>query len=135
MNTRAFTTYGFISAGVANILGVLWLSKGATDIDLSANVPTLFHGWGMLCVVLWGLAYIAVARQYASVRGLIWVFALEKLVYCVSWYVLMYQMSGTLSETIKNDIFEGVFVFIYGLNDTCFMLFFIWVAFTRQKEV
>lgn len=134
MNTRALITYGFISAGIANILGMLWLSKGGTDIDLSANVPVLFHGWGMLCVVLWGLAYIAVARNYHSVRALIWVFALEKLVYVVSWCVWMYQQSGTLPYLLKNDIFEGAFMLIYGSNDALFMLFFICVAVGRNHS-
>lgn len=127
-------TYGFIFAGLANILGMLWLSKGVTDVNLSDNVPVLFHTWGMLCVALWGLAYMAVARNHHHVKPLIWVFALEKLVYVTSWCVWLYQRSGTLSSLIKNDIFEAVFMMIYGPNDALFMLFFIWVAMSQSSK-
>lgn len=132
MNKRI--TYGFILAGVANILGMLWLSKGLTDVYLSDNIPVLFHTWGMLGVVLWGLAYVAVAYNYQSVKRLIWVFAIEKLVYVTSWCVWMYQRSGTLPSLIKNDIFEGIFMLIYGANDALFMVFFIWVAMSKPTD-
>lgn len=134
MNVDKRITYGFILAGLANVLGMLWLSKGVTDIHLSDNVPVLFHTWGMFGVVLWGLAYIAVARNYNSVKPLIWVFALEKAVYVASWCIWMYQNSGTLSQLVKDDIFEGVFMLIYGPNDALFLLLFVWVGLIKSPS-
>lgn len=134
MNADKRITYGFILAGLANVLGVLWLSKGVTDIHLSEHVPVLFHTWGMVGVVLWGLAYIAVARNYNSVKPLIWVFALEKAVYVASWCIWMYQNAGTLSQLVKDDIFEAVFMLIYGPNDALFMLFFVWVGLIKSPS-
>lgn len=134
MNRDKRITGGFVLAGLANLLGMLWLSKGITDVHLSDNIPVLFHTWGMLGVALWGLAYMAVARNYHSVKPLIWVFALEKLVYVTSWCIWMYQRSGTLSSLIENDIFEAVFTLVYGPNDALFMLFFVWVALKKAEE-
>ncbi len=125
MNYNKFISIGFIIAGVSNILGVLICSKFLTNDIMMGIQPSIMGFFGLISILLWGAAYIAVSCSYKYVRWLIGVFIVEKLVYTIAW--LNFITSHSLSQIYEKDILSGVFYSIYGPNDFIFMLFFIFV--------
>ncbi len=118
---------GFIAAGLMNIGGVLVFSRGFTNAAINEADPVVMSDFGLLMIVVWGLAYLGAASVAAGVRWLAAAFAIEKLVYVAVWLVWLSQNS--LAALYAKDPFAGVFFGIYGANDFVFMLFFAWVAF------
>ena len=114
------TRNGFIAAAMMNIGGVLLFSRAFTNDAINQADPVVMSNFGLLMIVVWGLAYLAAA------------FAVEKLVYVVVWGLWMANHS--LGAVYEQDLFAGVFYSIYGLNDLAFMLFFGWVFFSQRSN-
>lgn len=123
---------GFILAGLSNILGVIICSKAFTNDVMLATQPDVMGYFGLISIILWGLAYIAVCKSYNQVRWLVGVFVLEKLAYVTAW--LTFVASRSLSSVYELDMLAGIFYTIYGANDLIFMLFFSFV-FLNQRQV
>jgi hypothetical protein len=123
---------GFLIAGLSNILGVIICSKFFTNDVMLASQPDVMNYFGLISIILWGLAYISVCKSYSQVRWLIGIFALEKLFYVISW--MAFITSNSLSAIYERDILAGIFYTIYGANDFVFMLFF-GVVFLKQGAV
>ena len=77
--------------------------------------------FGLVMIILWGLAYISVAKKYTEVKWLIAVFAIEKLVYVYKY--IQWQLNNDLSQVYDEDLMAGLFYSIYGLNDAAFWSF------------
>ena len=120
---------GFIAAGLSNILGVIICSKAFTNDVMMAAQPDVMGYFGLISIVLWGFAYIAVSKNYNQVRWLIGVFVVEKLAYVIAW--LSFITSRSLSSVYDQDALAGLFYTIYGANDFIFMLFFSFVFLKR----
>lgn len=124
---------GFLIAGLANILGVLTLSKFFTNAIMMETQPDVMGYFGLISIVLCGMAYIAVRKNYAALPWLVAVFLIEKIIY-VTVYVMWFS-SNSLSAVYEQDALAGVFYTIYGANDFAFGLFFgivLW-KILRQK--
>ena len=119
---------GFIAAGLANILGILICSMGFSNALLTSLSPMVFSIFGLLSVILWGLAYLTVARTYSQVPYLVVVFAVEKLVYVITWILWLTQSGQTLPGLFSQSPITAIFFALYGLNDLVFGLFFAAVA-------
>ena len=124
---------GFIAAGAVNILGVLLFSKGFTNAYLSELDPQVLSTFGLKVIVVWGLAYLAVAGCYRQARWVVAVFALEKLLYVAAWVSWMAQHRSQLGAIFEASPLTGTFFVIYGPNALLFGLFFAWV-FLRVRE-
>jgi hypothetical protein len=122
----------FILAGLSNILGVLICSKLFTNSVMMGAQPDVMSLFGLISIVLWGLAYISVSKPYASVRWLIGIFVVEKLAYVIAW--LTFISAQSLGAVYENDFFAGVFYTIYGANDFLFMIFFAYVFLKIGKR-
>ena len=122
----------FLFAGLSNILGVLIFSKFFTNEVMLEAQPMVMGHFGLIAIMLWGLAYIAVRQNYASVPWLIAVFVIEKLVYVLVW--LNWLFSNSLNSLYDQDIFAGLFFSIYGLNDLLFGLFFGYVFLKVRRS-
>jgi hypothetical protein len=122
---------GLIAAGVMNIAGVLVFSRGFTNAAINNADPVVMSNFGLLMIVVWGLAYLGAAAVSSSIKWLVAAFALEKLVYVVVW--IMWLSENSLAQLYSKDLFAGVFFSIYGLNDFAFMLFFMWVFFLQRS--
>lgn len=124
---------GFLFAGLANILGVITLSKFFTNQVMMETQPDVMGYFGLISIVLWGMAYIAVRKTYAFLPWLVAVFLIEKIIY-VAVYIKWFS-SNSLSAVYEQDAFAGVFYTIYGVNDFIFGLFFavVLVKISRQK--
>jgi len=127
-------TLGFQAAGLMNVAGVLLFSWGFTNAALTAGSPVVFSKFGLVCIILWGLAYMAVARSYHQVPLLVAVFAVEKFVYTGSWLSWMYRFGPELPRLFAESPLTAVFYAIYGPNDLLFGIFFAAVAIRFQRE-
>ena len=130
MNNKTIST-GFIIAGLAN-LTVLIFSKFFTNSTIPETDPVVMSYFGLLMIAVWGLAYIAVAKNYQNVKWLIAVFAFEKLIYGYVW--LQWILHNDLSVVYDKDILAGLFFSIYGVNDWIFFVFFLIVFIKLQKN-
>lgn len=123
---------GFIAAAAMNIGGVLIFSRAFTNSAINDADPVVMSNFGLLMIVVWGLAYLGAAFIKSNVRWLAGAFAVEKLVYVVAWLAWIFQNS--LQDVYDADMFAGVFYSIYGLNDFIFMLFFAWIFKSQVAE-
>ena len=129
---KAMIKNGFIAAGLMNIGGVLLFSRAFTNEALNQADSVVMSNFGLLMIVVWGLAYISVCNAFEKARWLVAVFAIEKLVYVTVWG--MWIADNDLNSLYSQDLFAGVFYTIYGPNDILFMLFFSWVFFRTKGD-
>ena len=132
MTTTDIKRYGFIAAGLANIIGVLGSSRFLTNEAINQLDPVVMSNFGLIMILVWGAAYIAVAKAHEAVPLLAAVFCIEKAIYSAVW--IQWQLNNNLADAYALDFQAGVFYSIYGLNDIAFMLFFGWVFLTRQRS-
>ena len=122
---------GLIAAGLMNILGVLLFSRAFTNPAINSADPVVMSNFGLLMIVVWGLAYLGAATITSSIKWLAAAFALEKLVYVVVW--VRWLSENNLAQLYSKDFFAGAFFSIYGANDLIFMMFFAWVFFVQLR--
>lgn len=122
----------FLLAGLSNILGVLIFSKLFTNNVMMNTQPDVMGYFGLISIILWGLAYIAVRNSYAAVPWLLTVFVIEKLIYVIMY--LKWFSINSLSAVYNQDTMAGIFYTIYGANDLLFGVFFAWVLFRILKK-
>ncbi len=131
--SSSLITKGFIAAGLAN-LSILINSRFFTNEAFPETDPNVFSYFGILMIVLWGLAYLSVARTYPSVQWLVGVFAVEKLVYGITW--TRWITSNSVAEVFDVDAMAGVFFSIYGIIDWTACVFFtiVFLQLLRSKQ-
>lgn len=122
---------GLIAAGMMNIVGALGCSRFFSNSAINEADPVVMSNFGLLMIVIWGLAYIGASTIRSNIMWLAGVFAVEKLVYVLAW--LNWLLNNDLSAVYSSDFLAGVFYSIYGLNDFVFMLFFLWL-FVSEKQ-
>ena len=127
-------TGGFVLAGATNVFGMLVVSKLFTNSLLSATDPAVFSWLGQVAIVLWGLAYWAVAQAYRHVPYLVLVFCIEKMVYAVIWLLWLLQHGHSLTSIASESSMTAMFFAVYGAGDFAFGLFFGWVALRVLKS-
>ena len=127
LSDRAITR-GFVLAGALNVFGMLVVSKLFTNSLLNSTDPAVFSWLGQVAIVLWGLAYWAVAQAFRHVPYLVIVFFIEKMVYTVCWLVWFLQKGHSLTSIASESLMTAIFFAMYGAGDLAFGLFFGWVA-------
>jgi hypothetical protein len=130
--SKIFLRNGFIAAGLMNVVGVLVFSRGFTNVAINEADPVVMSNFGLLMIVVWGLAYWGAATIDARIPWLAGAFAIEKLVYVAAW--VMWLSQNSLADLYAKDMMAGMFFSIYGLNDFVFMLFFAWVFYTQRRQ-
>jgi hypothetical protein len=123
---------GFLAAGLMNIGGVLVFSRAFTNQAISNADPVVMSNFGLVMIIVWGLAYLGASTINSNIKWLAGAFALEKLVYVVVW--IMWHSENSLVQLYSKDMFAGAFFSIYGLNDFIFMLFFAWVFLSQRTK-
>lgn len=129
---RTLVRNGLIAAGLMNIGGVLFFSRAFTNTAINSADPVVMSNFGLLMIMVWGLAYLGAAVVVSSIKWLVAVFALEKLVYVIVWF--KWLSANSLAQLYSQDLFAGIFFSIYGANDLIFMLFFAWVSFQQHRS-
>ncbi len=120
--------YGLYVAGLFNIVGVLGFSMFFTNPHIAKYYPSVFSDFGLIAIMLWGLAYIASASFYNHARTLMFVFALEKFIYVVTWILFMTSPGRDLPQIFDESVMTGMFYAAYGAGDFAFGCFFAWVG-------
>ena len=125
---------GFILAGLTNILGVLTLSRFFSNGVIPAFDSQAMSNFGLLMIVVWGMVFISVAKNFYQVKWLVGVFVIEKLIYAIHW--TNWLGNNKLSDVFEQDKMAGMFYFIYGINDWTFFVFFliVFIRLVRVKE-
>ena len=67
------------------ISGVLLFSRAFTNSAINTADPVVMSNFGLLMIVVWGLAYVGAAFIDGNIKWLAGAFAVEKLVYLVAW--------------------------------------------------
>tara|TARA_B100001063_G_scaffold132806_1_gene124060 strand:+ start:34 stop:435 length:402 start_codon:yes stop_codon:yes gene_type:complete len=132
MTKNKLIKFGFIMAAGMNISGVLLFSRFFTNPVINELDPVVMSNFGLLMIVIWGLAYLASAFITSNIKWLAGAFVIEKLVYVVTW--LLWLANNKLSNVYDKDLFAGIFYSIYGINDFVFMMFFAWVFLLNNKN-
>jgi len=122
----------FIVSGLSNIVAVLILSRFFTNETIPKYDAVVMSNFGLLMIIVWGFAYISVAKNYKSVKWLVAVFAIEKSIYGIVW--IKWQLENEVSVIFDEDIMAGIFYSIYGLNDLFFFGFFTYVFIKLIKN-
>lgn len=130
--TRDLINKGMIAAGLMNISGVLLFSRGFSNLAINNADPVVMSNFGLLMIVVWGIAYLSAVTIKSNIKWLAGAFALEKLVYVIVW--IKWLFANSLPELYSRDVFAGVFYSIYGANDFVFMLFFACVFLFNSPE-
>lgn len=123
---------GFIVAGLMN-LSVLVFSRLFTNTAINQADPIVMSNFGLLMIVLWGVANMSIARSFYTVKYLVGVFAIEKFIYVAVW--LHWILNNSVMALFSKDMMAGAFYAIYGINDFLFGVFFliVFVRLLRQK--
>ncbi len=117
-------TYGFIISGLMN-LSVLVFSRLFTNPIIPKFDPIVMSNFGLIMIVVWGLAYMSIAKNYHAVKWLVGVFVIEKFIYGYVW--ITWMLENNISDVYEDDVMAGLFYSIYGINDWIFCLFFLFV--------
>ena len=117
-------TQGFIISGLMN-LTVLIFSRFFTNSTIPEFDPVVMSNFGLLIIVLWGLAYMSVAKNFHKVKWLVGVFVVGKFIYGYVW--IKWILNNNISDVYKKDTMAGIFYSIYGINDWIFFVFFLLV--------
>ena len=115
---------GFVLAGLMNS-SVLVFSRFFSNPTIAEFDPVVMSNFGLLMILVWGLAYISAAKNYAKVKWLVGVFAVEKLIYGCVW--INWLLNNNIYDVYEKDTMAGLFYSIYGINDWLFFVFFLYV--------
>lgn len=115
-------TKGFIIAGLMNAT-VLIFSKLFTNSTIPEFDQQVMSNFGLLMILIWGLAYMSVAKKYYQVRWLVGIFVIEKFIYGFIW--TNWIINNNVYDVYKKDVMAGLFYSIYGINDWVFFIFFL----------
>jgi len=123
-------TIGFAICAAYNILGCLCVTKFFTSKTFFTIYPEVFGREGMICIMLWGLAYLSIMFSYVNTPYTTLVFVVEKLLYVIIYIVFLTKKNG--GELIKKagteDPLAALFFSVFGIGDFLSGVFFA-VAF------
>eukprot|EP01013_Petalomonas_cantuscygni_P033371 TRINITY_DN60305_c0_g1_i1.p1 TRINITY_DN60305_c0_g1~~TRINITY_DN60305_c0_g1_i1.p1 ORF type:complete len:138 (-),score=2.92 TRINITY_DN60305_c0_g1_i1:446-859(-) len=123
----------FLAAGAVNILGMLLISRGFTNDVLAIADPHVFSAFGQALIVVWGMAYLSVARSWRMVPWLCLVFFIEKMFYVGAWLFWWGNSADQFASILEQDRMTAIFIAGYGVNDLAFGLLFL-CAFVFAKR-
>lgn len=120
----------FVVSGLMNF-SVLIFSRFFTNSVIPQFDPMVMSNFGLLMILVWGLAYISVSKNYDKVKWLIGIFAIEKFIYGCVW--INWIFSNNISDVYEKDAMAGMFYSTYGINDWSFFIFFLFVFMRVHK--
>lgn len=92
---------GFIVAGLMN-MSVLIFSKLFSNPVIAEYDAVVMSNFGLLMIVVWGLAYMSIANSYQEVKWLVGVFVIEKFIYGFIW--TKWMLNHNIADVFKKDI-------------------------------
>jgi hypothetical protein len=117
-------TKGFIIAGLMNMSALIF-SRFFTNATIPEFDSVVMSNFGLLMIVIWGLAYVSIAKNFHYVKWLVGVFAIEKFIYGYVW--ITWLINNNIKDVYEKDLMAGMFYSMYGINDWIFFVFFAFV--------
>ena len=99
--------------------------------SITSIYPTVFSTEGCIAIILWGLAYISVAKTFHKLPLLCFVFFLEKTFYTLTWWSWIISHP---SFHVEKQFLVNLFFKVYGLNDAFFALVFLAAFFVALNS-
>jgi hypothetical protein len=115
---------GFIIAGLMNMSALIF-SRFFTNATIPEFDSVVMSNFGLLMIVIWGLAYVSIAKNFHYVKWLVGVFAIEKFIYGYVW--ITWLINNNIKDVYEKDLMAGMFYSMYGINDWIFFVFFAFV--------
>lgn len=134
MKNQQVITKVFWVAALYNIIGILSVSQFFTNGLLTTLDPMIFSWVGILAILLWGFAYLSVAKSYQHVPYLLIVFFVEKMFYAGVWLKWIIHQGSTLPNIAQESLITAAFYAGYGIGDFLFGIFFLWLAINVLSE-
>ena len=131
---RPIITRGFLLAGCVNFFGTLLVSRCFTNRVLTSTDPVVFSNFGLIAIMLWGMAYVAVSKSYQTVPYVVMVFMVEKFIYAIAWVLWLARSGHQLPSLLSDAPLTGTFFLTYGAVDFLFGVFFAWVACRTLRD-
>lgn len=128
---KALVKKGMYLSGIMNIGGVLVFSRLFTNKVINEADPVVMSNFGLLMIVVWGLAFLAMASKWEHLKWIIGVFVIEKFIYGFNW--TRWMINNELSSIYEADTMAGIYFAIYGLNDWFFCIFYLVVFIYLNK--
>jgi hypothetical protein len=120
---------------MSNIVTVLIATRLFTDPLISQVDAQVFSTPSLVLVMIWGLAYLAVAPHWRKVPQMCLVFMAEKLVYVTLWSMWILESRSQLSGLWEINWQIALFYGGYGIVDMGFSAFFFWAwTLTRRSD-
>lgn len=129
--SKEIISKGFIVAGLMN-MSVLVFSKFFNNPVIPKYDAVVMSNFGLLMIVIWGLAYVSIAKSYQEVKCLVGVFVIEKFIYGFIW--TKWMLNNSVVEVFEKDAMAGMFYATYGINDWLFFIFFLYVFIGLVKS-
>lgn len=120
----------YILAGLYNLSILIFNGFFTNDLLTLADNET-FSTTGMIGIILWGLAYMSIYKDFDKLPLLNLVFAIEKFYYGYRWLLWHTNQHNDIK---KLDMLTGLFFSIYGLGDFLFGIFFAYMALKKHDN-
>ena len=129
----------FTLSGFMNTCGLMVFNRGFVEAStIASHAPTVFSIESQLLIMLWGMAYASVARQWKDLPYLSLVFCIEKLLFVIFGSPFLFDASkrGSAIDLIasQEDILTGLFLLLAPVNDLLFALVFGYAAMAGFQE-
>lgn len=96
--------------GLINLLPLIYLTPLKDHEQLHRADALWFGAPGLVLIALWGLAYMAAARHWALLPGMMAVFALEKALYSTHWMLWLSDSGDRMEFLLARDPLTAFFL-------------------------
>lgn len=114
--------------GLINLLPLIYLTPLKDHEQLHRADALWFGAPGLVLIALWGLAYMAAARHWALLPGMMAVFALEKALYSTHWMLWLGDSGDRMEFLLARDPLTAFFLGGYGAWDGLCAIYFASLA-------
>jgi hypothetical protein len=114
--------------GLINLLPLIYLTPLKDHEQLHRADALWFGAPGLVLIALWGLAYMAAARHWALLPGMMAVFALEKALYSTHWMLWLSDSGDRMEFLLARDPLTAFFLGGYGAWDGLCAIYFASLA-------
>ena len=130
--SKGLIVKGFVLSGIMNLGGTLIFSRFFSNKTINEADPVVMSNFGLLMIVVWGLAFLSISQKYEQLNWLVGVFAIEKFICGFNW--INWISNNDLSAVYNKDHMAGIFYALYGVNDWLFFMFFLSVFIKSFKS-
>lgn len=130
---KSTATQGFVVAGIYQIVSILGLNQCFTDNTLSETDPIVFSTIGQVLLLLFGLAYLWLAKKFTQAPLLVGLFSLTNFLYAGAWLYWLLTYPEKLDHLAGQSMVAFSFFASYGFANFLLGGFCAMVAINTKK--